>query len=103
MKKLLFALMLALGLAFTPISIKAEEPTEEPPVAETETPTEEPKEDAPEETPEEETITIETGKDRTKIKLRRSAVRSVDVYAAEKRGESKKPAAKENKDSTEAE
>lgn len=59
MKKLLFALMLALGLAFTPISIKAEEPTEEPPVAETETPTEEPKEDAPEETPEEETITIE--------------------------------------------
>lgn len=55
MKKLLFALMLALGLAFTPISIKAEEPTEEPPVAETETPTEEPKEDAPEE----ETITIE--------------------------------------------
>ena len=51
----------------------------------------------------EETITIETGKDRTKIKLRRSAVRSVDVYAAEKRGESKKPAAKENKDSTEAE
>lgn len=50
--------MLALGLAFTPISIKAEEPTEEPPVAETETPTEEPKEDAPEET-EEETITIE--------------------------------------------
>ena len=58
MKKLLFALMLALGLAFTPISIKAEEPTEEPPVAETETPTEEPKEDAPEET-EEETITIE--------------------------------------------
>lgn len=58
MKKLLFALMLALGLAFTPISIKAEEPTEEPPVAE-EQPTEEPKEDAPEETPEEETITIE--------------------------------------------
>ena len=45
----------------------------------------------------EETITIETGKDRTKIKLRRSAVRSVDVYAAEKRGENKKPVAKEDK------
>ncbi|MBQ4509661.1 MAG: preprotein translocase subunit YajC [Clostridia bacterium] len=53
----------------------------------------------------EETITIETGKDRTKIKLRRSAVRSVDVYAAEKRGETKKtdsiksdkPALKEDK------
>ena len=50
--------MLALGLAFAPIGVKAEEPTEEPPVAE-EQPTEEPKEDAPEETPQEETITIE--------------------------------------------
>ena len=60
MKKLLFGLMLALGLAFTPISIKAEEPTEEPPVAEEQPTEEEPKEDAPqEETPEEETITIE--------------------------------------------
>lgn len=38
----------------------------------------------------EETVTIETGKDRTKIKIRRTAVRSVDVYAAEKRGETKK-------------
>ena len=65
MKKLLFALMLALGLAFTPISIKAEEPTEEPPVAETETPTEEPKEEAPEEeAPQEETITIEDVEER---------------------------------------
>ena len=56
----------------------------------------------------EETITIETGKDRTKIKLRRSAVRSVDVYAAEKRGENKKSFAKEerkdeNKDSSASE
>ena len=38
----------------------------------------------------EETVTIETGKDRTKIRILRSAVRSVDVYAAEKRGEAKK-------------
>ncbi len=38
----------------------------------------------------EETVTIETGKDRTKIRILRSAVRSVDVYAAEKRGETKK-------------
>ena len=38
----------------------------------------------------EETVTIETGKDRTKIKILRSAVRSVDVYAAQKRGETKK-------------
>lgn len=44
----------------------------------------------------EETITIETGKDRTKIKLRRSAVRSVDVYAAEKRGDNKKADAPKN-------
>lgn len=44
----------------------------------------------------EETVTIETGKDRTKIKIRRSAVRSVDVYAAEKRGEKKKPDASKN-------
>ena len=40
----------------------------------------------------EETVTIETGKDRTKIRILRSAVRSVDVYAAEKRGETRKPA-----------
>ncbi len=38
----------------------------------------------------EETVTIETGKDRTKIRILRSAIRSVDVYAAEKRGETKK-------------
>lgn len=38
----------------------------------------------------EETVTIETGKDRTKIRILRSAVRSVDVYAAEKRGETRK-------------
>ena len=38
----------------------------------------------------EETVTIETGKDRTKIRILRSAVRSVDVYAAEKRGDVKK-------------
>ena len=38
----------------------------------------------------EETVTIETGKDRTKIRIRRSAIRSVDVYAAEKRGDNKK-------------
>ena len=37
----------------------------------------------------EETVTIETGKDRTKIRLLRSAIRSVDVHAYEKRGESK--------------
>ena len=49
--------------------------------------------------------TIETGKDRTKIKLRRSAVRSVDVYAAEKRGDNKKADAPKNdkKDSEAAE
>ncbi len=59
----------------------------------------------------EETITIETGKDRTKIKLRRSSVRSVDVYAAEKRGETKKadtsksdkPALKEDKKASKSE
>ncbi|MBE6674880.1 MAG: preprotein translocase subunit YajC [Ruminococcaceae bacterium] len=39
----------------------------------------------------EETITIETGKDRTKIRILRSAVRSVDVHAYEKRGDGKKP------------
>ena len=38
----------------------------------------------------EETVTIETGKDRTKIRILRSAVRSVDVYASQKRGDSKK-------------
>ena len=37
----------------------------------------------------EETVTIETGKDRTKIRILRSAVRSVDVHAYQKRGESK--------------
>lgn len=38
-----------------------------------------------------ETVTIETGKDRTKIRILRSAVRSVDVHAYEKRGDGKKP------------
>jgi len=45
----------------------------------------------------EETVTIETGKDRTKIRVLRSAIRSVDVYAAEKRGETKKPEANSEK------
>ena len=40
----------------------------------------------------EETVTIETGKDRTKIRILRSAVRTVDVHAYEKRGDGKKPA-----------
>ncbi len=44
----------------------------------------------------EETVTIETGKDRTKIRILRSAVRSVDVHAFEKRGETKKVEAKKN-------
>ena len=39
----------------------------------------------------EETVTIETGKDRTKIRILRSAVRNVDVHAYEKRGDGKKP------------
>ena len=39
----------------------------------------------------EETVTIETGKDRTKIRILRSAIRSVDVHAYEKRGDGKKP------------
>lgn len=39
----------------------------------------------------EETVTIETGKDRTKIRILRSAVRAVDVHAYEKRGDGKKP------------
>lgn len=43
----------------------------------------------------EETVTIETGKDRTKIRILRSAVRTVDVHAYEKRGDGKKPAATE--------
>ena len=41
----------------------------------------------------EETVTIETGKDRTKIRILRSAVRVVDVHAYEKRGDGKKPEA----------
>ena len=36
-----------------------------------------------------ETVTIETGKDRTKIRILRSAIRSVDVHAYQKRGETK--------------
>lgn len=51
--------MLALGLAFAPIGVKAEEPIEEPPVAEEQPTEEEPKEDAPQEETPEETITIE--------------------------------------------
>lgn len=35
----------------------------------------------------EETVTIETSRDRTKIRFLRSAIRSVDVSAAQKRGE----------------
>ena len=46
----------------------------------------------------EETVTIETGKDRTKIRILRSAIRSVDVHAYEKRGDGKKPEATENKE-----
>lgn len=34
----------------------------------------------------EETVTIETGKDRTKIRVLRTAIRSVDVHATEKYG-----------------
>ena len=33
-----------------------------------------------------ETVTIETGKDRTKIRILRTAIRSVDVHAADKYG-----------------
>ena len=40
----------------------------------------------------EETVTIETGKDRTKIRILRSAIRSVDVHAAEKDGRAAKKA-----------
>ena len=40
----------------------------------------------------EETVTIETGKDRTKIRVLRTAIRNVDVYAAEKNGTAKKNA-----------
>lgn len=58
MKKLLFGILLALGLFFAPITIKAEDdPIEEPPVAEIE----EPKEEAPEETDE---VTIEDVEDK---------------------------------------
>ena len=39
----------------------------------------------------EETVTIETGKDRTKIRILRSAVRTVDVHAYEKRGDGRRP------------
>lgn len=46
----------------------------------------------------EETVTIETGKDRTKIRILRSAIRSVDVHAYEKRGDGKKPEAAESKE-----
>ena len=45
-----------------------------------------------------ETVTIETGKDRTKIRILRSAIRSVDVHAYEKRGDGKKPEAAETKE-----
>ena len=44
----------------------------------------------------EETVTIETGKDRTKIRILRSAVRTVDVHAYEKRGDGKKPVQQED-------
>ena len=39
-----------------------------------------------------ETVTIETGKDRTKIRILRSAIRTVDVHAAEKDGRAAKKA-----------
>ena len=48
----------------------------------------------------EETVTIETGKDRTKIRILRSSIRNVDVHAAEKRGAAK-AAAEENKEDKE--
>ena len=41
-----------------------------------------------------ETVTIETGKARTKIRFLKSAIRNVDVSAAEKRGEKPAPAEK---------
>lgn len=37
----------------------------------------------------EETVTIETGKDRTKMRILRSAIRNVDVHASDKRGVAK--------------
>ena len=42
-----------------------------------------------------ETVTIETGKSRTKIRFLKSAIRNVDVSAAEKRGEKPAPADKD--------
>lgn len=44
----------------------------------------------------EETVTIETGKDKTKIRILRSAIRSVDVHAAEKDGRAAKKAEQES-------
>lgn len=37
----------------------------------------------------EETVTIETGKDRTKMRILRSAIRNVDVHVSDKRGAAK--------------
>ena len=48
-----------------------------------------------------ETVTIETGKDRTKIRILRSAIRSVDVHAAEKNGYKKTEAPVEEAPATE--
>ena len=48
-----------------------------------------------------ETVTIETGKDRTKIRILRSAIRSVDVHAAEKNGYKKTEAPSEEAPATE--
>ena len=48
-----------------------------------------------------ETVTIETGKDRTKIRILRSAIRSVDVHAAEKNGYKKTEAPVEEAPSVE--
>lgn len=43
-----------------------------------------------------ETVTIETGKARTKIRFLKSAIRNVDVSAAEKRGEKPAPKTESN-------
>lgn len=47
----------------------------------------------------EETVTIETSKDRTKIRILRSGIRNVDVHAYEKAG-MKKPPVKDEKKTT---
>ena len=44
-----------------------------------------------------ETVTIETGKDRTKIRILRTAIRSVDVHAVDKFAAANTPAPAEEK------